>query len=223
MLAAFFRHRGWPLHGGAHAHRRPRCLRHLSRGLDGRPGVAISRSPHGRAWLARASEDATHGGRALVRAARARPAQGSRDPVHRQRRHRVARVLLREAALGGTPPTRRARKDQRAEKRARPAPHGVAGAGRTAFPVQHAGVGAIAGDIGSATRRADHRCAGAAPARHAAQDPRRHRTVAVDTRRAVRDLRELSRVDEGAPGRAPAVRAAAAAASFAKCRSRRCC
>ena len=35
--------------------------------------------------------------------------------------------------------------------------HGAAGAGRAALPVQHAGVGAIAGGVGSAARRADHR------------------------------------------------------------------
>ena len=48
--------------------------------------------------------------------------------------------------------------------------HGAAGAGRAALPVQHAGLGAIAGGIRSATRRADHRCAGPASARHAAED-----------------------------------------------------
>ncbi len=50
----------------------------------------------------------------------------------------------------------------------RPAPGGAAGAGRTAFPVQHTGLGALADRRGTRARGADHRCAGHVPARHPA-------------------------------------------------------
>ena len=123
-----------------------------------------------------------------------------------RRRSCVARLFSRTRPLAGRTPRRRDGGIAGAEAAFGPAPGRAAGAGRTAFPVQHTGVSARAGAPGAGAGRGHAGCAGGLSARHHPASARRGNGAAFDARAAARSVRELSRTDASAYQRAAELR-----------------